>query len=135
MIHLYGLLIFRPFFCPMLSSGCQHLNQYHKDLLNTPCQNGVTLVWTIFATFIFNYCRVIDNPNFYIAKVITTSSFFFVNTPHGPHFLDFVLPFKWYDKKIRRMFQCLLTCFNELSHFQLYPCVLPKLHQSIYLFH
>ncbi len=135
MVCLYALLIFRPFICPMLSSRCWHLNQYHQELLNTPCWNGVTLVWIIFVTFIFNYCRVIDSPTFYIAKfqVTTTSSSFFVSTPPSPHFLDFVLPFKWFDKKVRGMFQCLLTYFNELSHFQLYPCIFPKLHQSIYL--
>ncbi len=93
-----------------------------------PWLNGVTLAWIIFATCIFNYCKVIDNPIYCVAKVqaTTTSSSFFVSTFAGPHFLDLVLPFKWFNKKVHGMFQCLLALPQLIfSHFQLHPWLLP----------
>jgi hypothetical protein len=114
-VILRTLLICKPLACRMLNSRCWHLNQNHKKLPSTPCLNDVTLVWVIFATFIFNCCSVIDSPTFYIGRIqVNIVSFFYSMSTHvGPPFLDLVLPFKWFDRKVQGMFQCLLVCLND----------------------
>jgi hypothetical protein len=98
------------------------LNQNHQELPSFPCLNGVALVWATSATFIFNYYRVIDSPTFYITRVQAIIVFFFffffcVSTLAGPHFLDLVLPFRWFDKEVQGMFQWILVYFNDVFPF------------------
>jgi hypothetical protein len=95
---------------------CRCLNQNHKKLLGTPCLNDVTLVWVIFATFIFNCYSVIDSPTFYIARIqaIIVSSFYSMSTHAGPPFLDFVLPFMCFNREVQCMFHYLLVCINDV---------------------
>jgi len=105
----------------MLSSGCVLLNQYHQELPGTPSWKGVGLVWINFATFIFNCCRLINNPTSYIDKTqaTTTWSFSTVSTPTSPSFLDLIFPYKWSNNEVRGMFHYLLAFLNEVVPFSI----------------
>jgi len=100
----------------MLSSRCFCLNQYHEEFSNIFPHKGVGLAWVNSTTFIFNYCKLFDSPNSYIAKTQTTIAWIssYVSTPTSPHFLNVVLPYKWLDNEIRGMLQCLLAFLNEI---------------------
>jgi hypothetical protein len=82
-------------------------------------QNGVGLVWMHFSTFIFNYCKLIDNPTSCINKTQATTiwSSFIINMLVSPNILDLDFPYKWLDNEVRHMFQCLFTFFNEVVPF------------------
>ncbi len=72
-----------------------------------------------FATFIFNYCKLIDNPISCIDKTQATTiwSSFTINMLVSPSFLDLVLPYKWLHNEVRDMFYCLFTSLNEIVPF------------------
>jgi hypothetical protein len=57
-----------------------------------------------------------DNPHSYILKThaTTTSSSFYVNTPHGLIFLLLVFPFRWSKSEVTRMPQNLLAPSKEV---------------------
>ncbi len=71
-------------------------------------------------TFGLSYWKVMDKPTFCMFKIQMTnaSSSFFVSTPCRPTFLVLVLPLRWFDSKVKRMFQYLLAFFKEVClHF------------------
>lgn len=64
-----------------------------------------------------NWCKVMNNPHCCIpsvqATIIASSSS--INTPHNPYFFYLVLSFKWFEKDVKGMCQCLLAIFKEVS--------------------
>ncbi len=100
----------------MLVCGCCHLNQYHHQLLlGIPSRNDVSFVCVSFATFVFNCCRLMDNPHSCMFKVhlINTTSFSFVSTSLSPIFLDLVFLFKWSKNELQKMFHDTLAFLKE----------------------
>jgi len=79
-------------------------------------QKGVGLVWVNFATFNFNYCKLINNPTSYFAKTQTTTTWSssFVSTHVDPSFLNVVLPYKWLNNEVKGMFQCIVAFLDEI---------------------
>ncbi len=126
-----ALLISKPLACRMLNFGCRSLNQNHQELRGTPCLNGLTLVWITFATFIFNCCKVIDNPIFCKAIVQATivSSSFYVSTPAGPHFIKSLSCHLGDLTKIYKVCSNVYWFASTMfSHFELHPWILLTFH-------
>jgi hypothetical protein len=88
-------------------------------VFGTLSQKGVSHVWVSFATFIFNFCKLIDNPISYIDKslAIIAWSYFIIGTFADLGFLDLVFRYKWSNNDVRGMFQCLFVFFNEVVPF------------------
>jgi len=99
----------------MLKLGCMCLNQYHQLLLSIPSWNNVGLFYVNFTTFSFNWCRLMDNMYFCIAKVhlITWTSSSIVSTPPNPIFLNLVFPWRWLENEFKGMFHVFLALLNE----------------------
>jgi hypothetical protein len=97
-----------------MTLGCLLLNLYCQKFLDTPPRKGVGFVYVNFATFIFNCCKLIDNPTSCINKTqaTTTYSSFSVSMHFGLGFLVLVLPYKWSKSEIRGMFHYLFALFK-----------------------
>ncbi len=134
----YALQTSNPFTCLILIYGRLCLNQYHQLLPGIPFQNGVAFVCVSYVTFIFSYCKLMNNPHSPITNVhvITVASFSLVRTPLGLIFLDLVFPFKWSEIDVPSL-ECSVPYWpsiRNMSHFQQHPLLIPRLYQSTCLF-
>jgi hypothetical protein len=95
------------------------LNQYHQEFLGTPPWKGVGLVCVKPVIFIFNCCKLMDNPISCIDKTQTTTTWYSysVSMPIGPCFLVFVLPYKWSNSEVRSMFHHLFAFLKDIVPF------------------
>ncbi len=109
------VLVFCRLVCRMFIFRYFCLNQYHQLFPSIPSQNGVSLVYVSFVTFIFSCCGLMDNPHSCMSKVhlIITTSSSFVSTPFGPIFLDMVFPFRWSIMELIGMFHDLMAFLRE----------------------
>ncbi len=91
------------------------MNQYHQEFLGIPFLKRVGLICVNFATFILNWCKVIESLHFCIPKIQATSasSSWFVSTPCGPCFFYFIFPFKWFERDVISIYQNLLVFFKD----------------------
>ncbi len=114
----YALHISNPSTCWMLTFGDLRLNHYYQFLLDIPSHNGVALVCVSSASFIFSW--LMDSPHSCIINIhaITTTSSYYVNTPHDPILMDLVFPFMWFKWNFIGMFHELLALFRAYVLFQ-----------------
>lgn len=105
----------------MFNPRCMCLNQYHQLLLGIQSWNNVGLFCVSSTTFIFNWCKLMDNLHSCIAKVhlITSTSSFIVSTPPNPIFPNLVFPCRWLENEFKGMFHVLLALLNECVPFSI----------------
>ncbi len=79
---------------------------------------GFVLVCVNYAAFILSWCKVMENPHCCIPNVLASivASSSSMTIPCGPYFLDFIIPFKLFEKFVRGMCQCLQDFFKEVYH-------------------
>jgi hypothetical protein len=110
--------------------GCQCLNQYHQLFPWILIFKSVGMVWVSFATFILSCYIIMESPQSYRTNLQATIIAFltFVNIPSSLYFLDLVVPFKWYEKRVE---VCVNACLFSWKKISIFPLLIPRIWLSI----
>jgi len=113
--------MFNPYTSQIFNFGCQCLNRYHQLFPWISILKRVGRVWVSFATFILSCYIVMENPQSYITNVQVNiiAPLSFVNIPLSLYFLDLVVLFKWFWKRLE---VCVNAYIFSSKNFFIFHC-------------
>jgi hypothetical protein len=114
--------MFNPYTSQIFNFGCQCLNRYHQSFPWISILKRVGMVWVSFATFILNCYTIMESPQSYITNVQATiiAPLSFVNIASSLYFLDLVVPFKWFEKRLEI---CVNACIFSSKKISIFHCL------------